>query len=261
MTGTPADLDALRRAADSALARPGCRWRRALVLEACTSTQDAALEASAGRPGLVVVAGRQTAGRGRLGRAWHDESGLGLALTCVLPAGTGTISLAAGVAVLRTVTSLGAPPLGLKWPNDVVERGGPRRKLAGVLLEVREGVALLGVGLNVLQHGPDWPHALDGRAVSLRELGLAVARPHALVAVLASLDDALSSCESPEGQRSILAEWAAADVLTGTEQEFEHDGTRVRGIVRSIDPLRALVVATPSGDVTLPASSTSLVKQ
>lgn len=261
MTGTPADLDDLRRAADSALARPGCRWRRALVLEACPSTQDAALEACAGRPGLVVVAGRQTSGRGRLGRAWHDESGLGLALTCVLPAGAGGISLASGVGVLRSVTSLGAPHIGLKWPNDVVERGSPRRKLAGVLVEVREGVALLGVGLNVLQQGADWPRALEGRAVSLCELGLRVSRADALVALLTWLDDALSSCESPEGQRSNLAEWRAADVLTGTEQEFEHDGSRVRGVVRSIDPLKQLVVATSAGDVTLPASSTSLVRQ
>ncbi|MFZ2875425.1 MAG: biotin--[acetyl-CoA-carboxylase] ligase [Phycisphaerales bacterium] len=261
MTGTPADFDALRRAADSALARPGCRWRRALVLEACASTQDAALEACAGEPGLVVVAARQTSGRGRLGRAWHDESGLGLALTCVLPAGTGAISLASGVGVLRAVSSLGVPRIGIKWPNDAVERDGLRRKLAGVLIEVNKGVALLGVGLNVLQRGADWPGALHGRAVSLRELGLGVTRAAALVALLASLDDALLSCESPEGLRSILAQWAAADVLTGTEQEFEHNNTRVRGIVRSIDPLRALVVATPSGDVSLPASSTSLVKQ
>lgn len=261
MSSTPPDLPALRRAADSALARDGSRWRRALVLDACASTQDAALDACAGRPGLIVIAARQTSGRGRLGRAWHDASGLGLALTCVLPAGTGAISLAAGIAVLRTVTSLGAPRVGLKWPNDVVERDSLRRKLAGVLVEVRGGVSLLGVGLNVLQQPADWHSSLQGRAVSLRELGLRVTRADALPVLLAALEDVLPMCETEPGLAALLAEWRGADVLTGTEQEFEHDGTRVRGIVRSIDPLRQLVVSTPSGEVSLPASTTSLVKQ
>ncbi|MCE7973444.1 MAG: biotin--[acetyl-CoA-carboxylase] ligase [Leptolyngbya sp. PLA1] len=255
------DLPDLRLAADRAVARPGSPWHAAIVLDECASTQDAALHAGAGTPGLVLVAGRQRAGRGRLGRAWHDESGLGLALTCVLPAHTPSLPLVAGVAILRAVRSLGARLIGLKWPNDVVERDGRRRKLAGVLVEVKNGVTLLGVGLNVLQTQRDWPAPVQGRAVSLRELGVTTTRADVLAAVLASLDAVLSECRSDAGLRATLTEWRAADVLTGTEQEFDHDGTRVRGIIRAIDPLTEILLATPQGDVRLPASCTSLVKQ
>jgi len=255
------DLPALRLAADRAVTHPGSHWTRALVLDQCASTQDAALENCAGKPGLFVVAGRQHAGRGRLGRSWHDEDGLGLALTCVLPPGNAALPLAAGVAVLRAATTLGAVDLGLKWPNDVVERQGHRRKLAGVLVEVTSGLALLGVGLNVLQHGHEWPTALRGRAVSLRDLGLTASRAKALAALLAALDDVLTACDSDAGLQGILTEWRAADVLTGTEQEFLHAGTRVRGLVRAIDPLREILLATPEGNVRLPAASTSLVMQ
>lgn len=259
---TPApDLPALRLAAAHAVARPGSRWRTGLVLDECASTQDAALDPHAATPGAFVVAGRQHAGRGRLGRAWHDHAGLGLALTCVLPAASPALSIAAGVAVLRAVTTLGTSRIGLKWPNDAVERDGARRKLAGVLVEVRSGVALLGVGLNVLQHGPDWHAALGDRAVSLFELGLPATRADALAALLAALDDVLSLCDSDAGTRAITTEWRAADVLAGTVQEFEHNGSRVRGLVRAIDPLRDILIATPAGDLRLPAASTSLVKQ
>lgn len=261
MNGPSRDLPALRRAAELAIARPGSRWTRALVLDECASTQDAALQACDATPGLIVIAGRQHAGRGRLGRTWHDHAGLGLALTCVLPTEVPAVSVAAGVAVLRALATLGAHGIGLKWPNDVVEREGHRRKLAGILVEVKSGVALLGVGLNVLQHGPQWHASLRDRAVSLSELGLTTTRADALAALLAALDGVLSSRNSDSGTQAILTEWCAADVLTGTEQEFEHHGTRVRGIVRTIDPLREILLATPDGDLRLPAASTSLVKQ
>ncbi|AMC74828.1 bifunctional biotin operon repressor/biotin--[acetyl-CoA-carboxylase] synthetase [Mycobacterium tuberculosis] len=63
----------------------------------------------------------------------------------------GWLSLAAGLAVLDSVAPLIAVPpaeTGLKWPNDVLARGG---KLAGILAEVAQPFVVLGVGLNVTQ--------------------------------------------------------------------------------------------------------------
>ncbi len=105
--------------------------------------------------GSVLAAELQTAGRGRMGRAWH--SGLGTALTfsllwrfdCGLNALSG-LSLAVGVAQMRVLKSLDARGVQLKWPNDIIAGQG---KLAGVLVEAQgdmlgPSAVVIGIGLN-----------------------------------------------------------------------------------------------------------------
>lgn len=117
-----------------------------------------------------LVAERQTAGRGRQGRAWFDGAGNFMGSTVVRltprhppPA---SFALAAGLAVYEAMVPLlpDPAPLGLKWPNDVTYAGA---KLAGILLE-REGEALVvGIGVNLAQ-APQ----IEGRAtIALRDLG------------------------------------------------------------------------------------------
>src|SRR5262249_20380373 len=108
---------------------------RVAVLAETVSTQDAALAMSGGLPGLLVLAGRQVGGRGRLGRSRADTRSFGLAATFVLdgrdrPAAP--LSLSAGVAACLAVEEAtgGLADIGLRWPNDVVERTGLCRKIA-----------------------------------------------------------------------------------------------------------------------------------
>jgi biotin-(acetyl-CoA carboxylase) ligase len=99
---------------------------RVMVFSEVSSTQDAARRAASSTPGVLVLAGRQTAGRGRLGRSWADTSSMGVAATFAIDASRHTdarLSLAAGIAALHACESiLGPGRLGLRWPNDVVER-------------------------------------------------------------------------------------------------------------------------------------------
>jgi BirA family biotin operon repressor/biotin-[acetyl-CoA-carboxylase] ligase len=118
------------------------------------STNDEAmrLAAEAAPEGTVVVADVQAAGRGRLGRTWVAEPGTSLLASWIVrPASTADrwplLTLAAGVAVVETVRSLGVD-VTLKWPNDV-RAGG--RKLAGILGEAGAGFVVVGLGLNVRQ--------------------------------------------------------------------------------------------------------------
>jgi BirA family biotin operon repressor/biotin-[acetyl-CoA-carboxylase] ligase len=155
----------------------------ALYVPSVTSTMDvAAALAEAGRPhGLVVVAGQQTAGRGRRGHAWVSPAGSGLYLSLVIrppvtpfvegvPSVLGLMTLAAGLAVAEGIGQATGLEASLKWPNDLFYG----YKLAGVLAEGHHlGTDLqhviVGVGINVL----DAPDLGDGaRATSLaRELG------------------------------------------------------------------------------------------
>lgn len=226
---------------------------RVVVLPEAASTQDEALARAQGRPGLLLLAARQTAGRGRLGRAWIDPLGEGLAATFVLPATNdqGRTAIASGLAACLACESAIAAPLRLRWPNDVVAPDG--RKLAGVLIEARDRLLLVGIGINVLQAA--FPAPLD--AVSLRMLGSSCSRIDASVALLRELDACLAL-----GDDALLREWTSRDALRGTRRTFLHAGARHFGLVESISPTAEIRLRLDDGrSVSLPAATTSLVHE
>jgi BirA family transcriptional regulator, biotin operon repressor / biotin---[acetyl-CoA-carboxylase] ligase len=112
------------------------------------STQDEARRRYTGRP-LLVVAARQTAGRGRRGRAW-EEAARALAVTLAFrpawPEGKWPrLTLAAG---LSACVALGET-VWLEWPNDLVAGGA---KVGGLLTEAADGMVAVGLGVNLY-----WP--------------------------------------------------------------------------------------------------------
>jgi birA, biotin-[acetyl-CoA-carboxylase] ligase region len=119
----------------------------------------------------AVCADHQTAGRGRQGAQWLDAPGQSLLVSLILwdaplPEPVGVVGVCAALA---TADALEAhypdlPPLRLKYPNDLLLQG---RKLGGVLAEVVEGVAVVGVGVNLSQTA--FPPELEARAISVRQ--------------------------------------------------------------------------------------------
>lgn len=181
----------------------GSSWfDRVRVLRETGSTQDAARAAAGGRPGLIVVAGRQTAGRGRQGRVWSQRGDLGVAATFVvaLEADAGAsrrMSMVAGLAALGACRASGAAGAGIKAPNDVVvpDAGvaSGHRKLAGVLVEQRDGLACVGVGINVLQGSGDFDESIRETATSLAMLGADATRIGVLLALVRAMGEWMSS--------------------------------------------------------------------
>lgn len=140
-----------------ALLRGPSPWHTIEHLPEVGSTNDLVAEqAVAGAPaGLVVVADRQTAGRGRRGRPWEDvEPARSLLCSVLLDApalGATLVPLATGVAVADAVRRRGVRAR-LKWPNDVlVPVDGDLRKCAGILVEQHGDRLVVGIGVNV-----DW---------------------------------------------------------------------------------------------------------
>jgi BirA family biotin operon repressor/biotin-[acetyl-CoA-carboxylase] ligase len=138
--------------------------------------------------GLLVLAERQTAGRGRQGRAWHSPDGAGVYLAALLRPGTrplgGAIALRVGLALVDAVEEAapGSAPR-LKWPNDLVVAD---RKAGGVLCEARwsggsQGWVAVGIGVNV--RGPV-PAEVRGKAIALAEVAPGVTRAALLEALL-----------------------------------------------------------------------------
>lgn len=192
MSGPPYDdlgrppLDG--RALAAALTGPAGPWRELRVVAETGSTQaDLALAAQGGAgEGLVLVAERQRAGRGRLDRSWVSPPRAGLTFSVLLRPGPpearwGWLSLLGGVAVAVAVQRVTGAAAAVKWPNDVLVEG---RKLAGVLAERVAGAVVLGVGLNVSQAAGELP---GPAATSLALEGVAVDRHLLLAEVLGEL--------------------------------------------------------------------------
>jgi BirA family biotin operon repressor/biotin-[acetyl-CoA-carboxylase] ligase len=230
--------------------KDGTLLKRIFVLRQTQSTQDAARRMNAAA-GDVLVAWRQTAGRGRLGRAWADTGEDGAALTIALHVQRHreALAIACAVGVARAAEMLLQRPVGIKWPNDIIVDG---RKLAGILIEQHANLTLIGIGLNVRQQ--EWPADLTDRAVSLAQAGSIVDRVDVIAALLASVDDALHLDES-----RLIAEYGKRDVLRGTRATFRSNDREITGIVLRVDPLRGLAVQTHTGDVWLGAATTSVV--
>lgn len=244
---TPIELwpDRLERAIrDSSL------FKRVFVLRQTQSTQDAARRMNAAA-GDVLAAWRQTAGRGRLGRAWADTAEDGAAVTIALniQRNRESLAIACAVGVARAAELLLQRSVGIKWPNDIIVDG---RKLAGILIEQYGALTLIGVGLNVRQQS--WPAELADRAISLAQTGSIVDRVDVIATVLASIDEALQLDES-----RLVREFTKRDVLPGRRATFRNNDRDITGEVLRIDPLRGLAVRTEEGEVWLDAATTSVV--
>jgi BirA family biotin operon repressor/biotin-[acetyl-CoA-carboxylase] ligase len=193
-------------------------------LETVESTQLAA----AGRPlGSVVVADHQTAGRGRHGRSWEAQAGSGLFVTFVLPHSP-LVVFVAGVAAAE---ACGGEVL-LKWPNDLVLRD---RKLGGILAEIRNQHALVGIGINL-----SWAPAGAARLGADRDL---------LLERLLPLMTRWSEAE-PE---AVVKRWRELSWTLGQQVRVELGGEVIEGLAEDVDHDGALLVGgrrVIAGDVT-----------
>ena len=148
-----------------------------IEVESCDSTQS--LLDTSMPEGAIALAGFQTAGRGRLGRAWEAPPGSALLLSVLLkpPADRALpqLALVAGVAVADALEHLTDLSVQIKWPNDVMLR---RQKVCGILAEVRDGAVVLGIGVNLTQGRP------PERAVAAHHHGPGVRADDVLDAVL-----------------------------------------------------------------------------
>lgn len=247
---TPLSADALR-AALPAITR--ARLHELRVRWRTTSTNQDLLERGAPPPGRfdLHVAETQSAGRGRRGRSWVAPPGGALCLSWSwrfegLPPHAGTLSLAIGLAAVRSLEALGITGVKVKWPNDLVATGG---KLAGILIEtVSEAggpaMIVVGLGLNVaLSNALRRRIATSGNAAT--DLQTLVGNPPTRVSLAARLVadgvDALLRWEAA-GFAPLVDEWRAHDALVGRPVAVLGAARVLNGVARGVDEEGALLI-------------------
>jgi len=230
--------------------------RRVEYLPTVGSTNDVAKQLGAeGAPeATLVIADEQTAGRGRLGRAWWTPPGTAIAMSLLLrprfpPPLAYRLTMLTGLVAAEAIEQVAGLKVGLKWPNDIVIAGSEAiLKLGGILTETSisgEAIefAVVGVGLNVNVdfHGrTDLPEATSLMA----QLGHEVERLLILRALVERFAARYAVIESDERLRD---DWAARLVMLGRRVVARRGDESCAGLAEGVDEFGALLIHTEDG--------------
>jgi BirA family biotin operon repressor/biotin-[acetyl-CoA-carboxylase] ligase len=212
---------------------------------------------------ILLIAERQTAGRGRAGRSWLSAPGATLTFSLAwrfkgpLHKMAG-LPLAVGMALAETITSLGVP-VQLKWPNDLLRDG---KKLAGILVETGADTGdgftwtVTGVGLNLVL--PDEMEAQIGREVASAPW-LAQMDRNALMAQLLSRLAAVLAEFDDTGFAPFVERWNALHAWQGREVTILDNGAVLQqGRAAGVDAIGRLMLDTSAGRVEVLSGDVSL---
>ncbi len=253
------DADAIRRGLDASLRRRvhiHTHWQ-------IDSTNTALLRAASdGAPDLsVVLAEMQTDGRGRRGRSWQSPLGGNVYFSLLkrfdaAMAALAGLSIAAGIALTRTLRGFGIDSVGLKWPNDMVADG---RKVAGVLVELGGEFlgpcyAVIGIGINV--------RAPDGNIDQpITDLAALCATPPSRNDVVARLIENLVTATDTfarDGFGAFERDFAEFDALAGKPVRVHSAGAVRDGVAAGVDARGALRVRHGAETVTYDSADVSV---
>jgi BirA family transcriptional regulator, biotin operon repressor / biotin---[acetyl-CoA-carboxylase] ligase len=201
------------------------------------TTVDSTMRIAAGLPvGDVVVADEQTAGQGRHGHSWHSASGVGLYCSIVLEPAP-LLTLALGLAAADAIGVL----CDLRWPNDILVG---EKKLAGILVQLVEGKAIAGIGIN-LNH-TDFPPELD--ATSLK---IVTGREHSRDELLDRLLPAVETYAALAPDDILRLFTRASSYAAGRRVVVHVPDGIIHGTTRGLDPDGYLIVRKDDGTDTL----------
>jgi BirA family biotin operon repressor/biotin-[acetyl-CoA-carboxylase] ligase len=251
--GTPDDADAPLDVAALADAIRDVQMGHPLIyLPATGSTNSYALELArdGAAEGTLVLTDDQTAGRGRVGRAWKSLPGQQLVLSLILypTFPPHFLVMASALAVAGAVADVTGLVADIKWPNDVQIA---ERKVSGILIETSGEYAVLGIGLNVNGSLADDPD-LSARATTLAQAaGGPVAREAVAAALLRRLDALYGRLQTGGelAQRQVRAEWRARLVTLGRRVTLRQGQHEASGLAADVSADGGLVLHHDDGTV------------
>lgn len=217
--------------------------------------------------GTIILADRQTKGRGRLGRSWHSPASLGLHFSLILrpripidrvPA----LSLVAALAVCRVTDRVAGLESGVKWPNDCLIG---KRKMAGILVEVSAELdslsyAILGIGININHQKKDFPRGLRSIATSIAiESGQTIERVGFLQKLIYEFEKSYNNF-TRYGLRFIGPELVERSTVINRDITVRIGKKKISGRAVGLDQKGALRMLTKQGVRTITAGEVTLRK-
>ncbi|MGI9567202.1 MAG: biotin--[acetyl-CoA-carboxylase] ligase [Nitrosopumilus sp.] len=239
--------------------KPGLRTkfigRQIYYYDSIDSTQNQALKLADNieNNGVMVVAARQTGGKGRLGRAWISPEG-GIWLSIILHPKfdisiTTLFPIASALALSKAVEKLFKVSPELKWPNDLTIKG---KKLAGMLVDVsmesnKIESLVLGVGINFDVNVKYVEKSLRGNSnyygvASLGEQNKKI-KPVRLVQTFLVELEKIYELLSTKQTSKIISEWTKRSSTIGKTVEIQTNHEKIKGKAVKIDEEGALIVS------------------
>jgi len=201
--------------------------------------------------GTVIIAGEQTAGRGRLKRAWFTPGG-NIALSIILypeAAGLPYLIMIASLAAAYAIESVTGLDAQIKWPNDILIK---EKKVAGILIENevkgdRVAYAIIGIGINVALR-PDTISEIATIATSLEtELGKQVSKEEIIINLLTGFERLYLKLPDTE---VIFKAWRDRLVTLGKQVRAHWRENIIEGLAESVDESGALMIRLADGSLT-----------
>ena len=220
-----------------------------------TNTELARLASEGAAEGLAIVAEEQTAGRGRLQRAWSSPKGAGLYFSILLRPGIAPdqwplLTFMAALAVGDALNEACGVETDIKWPNDLLSG---ERKICGILAEAIETpsgrAVIVGIGINLTEAA--FPAELGAIATSVSQAsGREPEREAILAALLRALSRWYSLLHEPGGREKIVAAWSnRSSYATGKLIQVTNGDEAWRGTTCGVEADGALRLRTESGEV------------
>jgi BirA family biotin operon repressor/biotin-[acetyl-CoA-carboxylase] ligase len=218
--------------------------------------------------GTVILADRQTKGRGRLGREWVSPTGnvfMSILLRpAVSPADAALLTMTAAVACARALRDATGLDVGIKWPNDLMVSG---RKLGGILTEMKSRgrrvlFAVVGIGINLNSDAADFPPALRTVLTSLRiETGKRMRKAGLVTRILREFgfwyDELVRG-----GKERVLDEWKDLSFTLGRCVRVTSGNEMFEGFAETLDGEGRLIVRLVSGvEKVVGAGDVAMVRQ
>lgn len=237
-----------------------------------STNADVAKMIAAGTPpgNFALIAGTQTAGRGRIGRAWASRNPDNLYLSCgfrpnIHPSQLANFTLWMGFVVASRLREKFKIPAVVKWPNDIFCNG---KKLAGMLTEAHitaDGVQgiIFGLGLNINLDPADLPEGVREIATSIRHLksGEKINAEEVCAEVLCAVEKAYERFLSGTHTKELLEKWNELDWLAGKNVVAVYGEEEIAGRVCGIDEQGRILIQTSNGKTCAFAAGDVMLKK
>lgn len=220
-----------------------------------TNTKLVSLAKAGERSGKVIIAGTQTAGRGRQGRSFFSPGSTGLYMSVLIRkpikvSDAVLLTPAAAVAVSSVLEKISGKKMGIKWVNDIFTDG---KKLCGILTETkfdfekeRLDYAVIGIGVNLCAPESGFPDEIEAVAAALFD-----ARPSDEIRekIVLNILDALNEAVNQLGSREFLSDYRRRSVLIGKTVSVLTPQGSYNAVAVDIDDTARLVVKTFDGGI------------
>jgi BirA family biotin operon repressor/biotin-[acetyl-CoA-carboxylase] ligase len=227
-------------------------------LQTCPTTQPIAHQlAQAGEPdGSIVICEEQTAGKGRLARAWTSTQGKGIWMSVIIrpeipPTKAPQLTLVAAVAVTRAIEDIADVRAEIKWPNDLLING---KKCTGILTELQADIdrvhaIILGIGVNVNQQPSDFPEEIQSIATSIQMVtGKPVDRAELVARILHHLE-IYTDLYVQHGFEPLKILWESYSCTLGKRIKAIMIHQQIEGVALGITNEGILQVKTDDGEI------------